>query len=235
MPSPSGKKPTDAELAILRVLWARGPSTVREVAREMGRESAYTTILKLLQIMTEKSLVRRDESPRTHVYEAAWTEGQTQQQLIRDLLERVFDGSAATLVMQALAAKKTSRKELAEIRKLLDQQTGRTPMNPWTHVIGWTLIHFFWQGAILAIAAAGRLAVVSEPIGQHSICHRLCRPRGHVGGADCERTRPDDAWSSHRARRRPVSTQPRRLKSHRLLFAAGRSTMRFRWTRCGAA
>ena len=124
MPSPSGKKPTDAELAILRVLWARGPSTVREVAREMGRESAYTTILKLLQIMTEKSLVRRDESPRTHVYEAAWTEGQTQQQLIRDLLERVFDGSAATLVMQALAAKKTSRKELAEIRKLLDQQTG---------------------------------------------------------------------------------------------------------------
>ena len=70
-----GKKPTDAELAILRVLWARGPSTVREVAQEMGRESAYTTILKLLQIMTEKRLVRRDESPRTHVYEAAWTEG----------------------------------------------------------------------------------------------------------------------------------------------------------------
>jgi len=119
-----GKKPTDAELAILRVLWARGPSTVRDVAREMGRESAYTTILKLLQIMTEKRLVRRDESPRTHVYEAAWTEGQTQRQLITDLLERVFDGSAATLIMQALAAKKTSRKELAEIRKLLDQQRG---------------------------------------------------------------------------------------------------------------
>ena|SRR5687768_1349048 len=118
------KKPTDAELAILRVLWARGPSTVREVAREMGREGAYTTILKLMQIMTEKRLVRRDESPRTHVYEAAWTEGETQQQLITDLLDRVFDGSASRLVMQALASKKTSRKELAEIRKLLDQQRG---------------------------------------------------------------------------------------------------------------
>ena len=120
----SGRKPTDAELAILRVLWAHGPSTVREVAREMGRESAYTTILKLLQIMTEKGLVRRDESPRTHVYEAALTEGDTQQQLVTDLLEKVFDGSASKLVMQALAAKKTSRKELAEIRKLLDQQRG---------------------------------------------------------------------------------------------------------------
>lgn len=118
------KKPTDAELAILRVLWARGPSTVREVAREMGREGAYTTILKLMQIMTEKRLVRRDESPRTHVYEAAWTEGETQQQLVTDLLDRVFDGSASRLVMQALASKKTSRKELAEIRRLLDQQRG---------------------------------------------------------------------------------------------------------------
>jgi predicted transcriptional regulator len=118
------KRPTDAELAILRVLWARGPSTVREVAREMGREGAYTTILKLLQIMTEKRLVRRDESPRTHVYEAAWTQGETQQQLVTDLLDRVFDGSASRLVMQALASKKTSRKELAEIRKLLDQQRG---------------------------------------------------------------------------------------------------------------
>src|SRR5215470_12010204 len=118
------KRPTDAELAILRVLWARGPSTVREVAREMGRETAYTTILKLLQIMTEKHLVRRDESPRTHVYEATWTEGETQRQLVRDLLERVFDGSASKLVMQALAANKTSRKELDEIRKLLDRARG---------------------------------------------------------------------------------------------------------------
>ena len=124
MAASATKKPTDAELAILRVLWARGPSTVREVAREMGRESAYTTILKLLQIMTEKRLVRRDEAPRTHVYEATWTEGETQRQLVTDLLERVFDGSASKLVMQALAAKKTSAKELAEIRKLLERERG---------------------------------------------------------------------------------------------------------------
>ena len=124
MTTSSGRKPTDAELAILRVLWARGPSTVREVACEMGRENAYTTILKLLQIMTEKRLVRRDVSPRTHVYQAALTERQTQRQLVTDLLERAFDGSASELVMQALAAKKTSRKELAEIRKLLDQKRG---------------------------------------------------------------------------------------------------------------
>jgi predicted transcriptional regulator len=124
MAAQPGKKPTDAELAILRVLWARGPSTVREVARHMGRESAYTTILKLLQIMTGKRLVRRDESPRTHVYEATWTEGQTQRQIVTDLLDRVFDGSASTLVMHTLAAGRTSRKELAEIRKLLDERRG---------------------------------------------------------------------------------------------------------------
>jgi BlaI family penicillinase repressor len=90
----------------------------------MGREAAYTTVLKLMQNMTEKGLVRRDESSRTHVYAAASTEDQTQRQLVADLLERVFDGSASKLVMQALAARKTSDKELAEIRKLLDRQRG---------------------------------------------------------------------------------------------------------------
>ena len=120
------RKPTDAELAILRVLWSRGPSTVRDVAVEMGREGAYTTVLKLLQIMTEKRLVRRDVGARTHVYEAAGSEERTQRQLVGDLLDRVFDGSAARLVMQALAAKKASREELAEIRKLIEkhQQKG---------------------------------------------------------------------------------------------------------------
>jgi BlaI family penicillinase repressor len=120
----SPRKPTNAEVAILRVLWTRGPSTVREVARAMGREPAYTTVLKLMQNMTDKGLVRRDESARTHVYEAASTETQTQRQLVTDLLERVFDGSAAKLVMQALAASKTSARELAEIRKLLDKPRG---------------------------------------------------------------------------------------------------------------
>ena len=118
------RKPTDAELAILRVLWSRGPRTVREVAEAMGRESAYTTILKLLQIMTEKGLVVRDERARTHVYEAAGSEAQTQKQLVTDLLDRVFDGSAAKLVLQALSAGKATPAELAEIRKLLDKHRG---------------------------------------------------------------------------------------------------------------
>ena len=121
---PVPKKPTNAEVAILRVLWTRGPSTVRDVARAMGREAAYTTVLKLMQNMTDKRLVRRDESSRTHVYEPACTQEQTQRQLVTDLLERVFDGSAAKLVMEALAASKTSPRELAEIRKLLDKQRG---------------------------------------------------------------------------------------------------------------
>jgi predicted transcriptional regulator len=115
------KKPTESELAILRVLWSRGPSTVREVAEAMGREDAYTTILKLLQIMTEKRLVRRDETARTHIYEAAGSEGRTQRQLVADLLERVFDGSAAKLIMHALAARKASADDLAEIRRLIER------------------------------------------------------------------------------------------------------------------
>lgn len=116
------RKPTNAELAILRVLWSRGPSTVRDVARAMGREAAYTTILKLLQNMTEKHLVRRDESARTHIYAAALPERDTQRALVADFIERVFDGSAARLVVEALAARKPSPQELTEIRQLLDRQ-----------------------------------------------------------------------------------------------------------------
>jgi predicted transcriptional regulator len=118
------KKPTNAEVAILRVLWSRGPSTVREVATTMGREGAYTTVLKLMQNMTDKGLVVRDESSRTHVYSAANPEAQTQRQLVADMVDKVFDGSAAKLIMQALAAARTSPKELAEIRKLLDKHRG---------------------------------------------------------------------------------------------------------------
>jgi predicted transcriptional regulator len=118
------RKPTDAELAILRVLWARGPSTVRQVAEHMGREAGYTTVLKLLQIMTEKRLVARDESARTHIYRAASTQDQTQRQLVADLLDRVFDGSAAKLVLQALASNKASPEELDEIKKLIATKTG---------------------------------------------------------------------------------------------------------------
>lgn len=118
-------KPTNAEVAILRVLWARGPSTVREVAVATGREGTYTTVLKLMQNMTDKGLVRRDESARTHVYEPTYTEDDTQRQLVKDLLDRVFDGSAAKLVMQALASTTPSENELAEIRELLKKRGGR--------------------------------------------------------------------------------------------------------------
>src|ERR1700704_53288 len=118
------RKPTDAELAILTVLWSRGPSTVRQIAEDMGRETGYTTILKLLQIMTEKRLVVRDESSRTHIYQAAYTQEQTERQLVTDLLDRVFDGSAAKLVLQALASNKASPEELDEIKKLIATKSG---------------------------------------------------------------------------------------------------------------
>jgi predicted transcriptional regulator len=112
--------PTDAELAILRVLWARGPSTVREVHEALQDGSGYTTILKLMQIMTEKGLVVRDESQRAHVYSTRATQQKTQRQLVTDLVDRAFGGSPAQLAMQALSSKKTSPEELAELRRLLD-------------------------------------------------------------------------------------------------------------------
>jgi predicted transcriptional regulator len=118
------RKPTDAELAILRVLWSRGPSTVRHVAEALDREAGYTTVLKLLQIMTEKRLVVRDESARTHIYQAAYSQEQTERQLVTDLLDRVFDGSAAKLVLQALASNKASPEELDEIKKLIAIKSG---------------------------------------------------------------------------------------------------------------
>ncbi len=119
-PVRSRRKPTDAELAILRVLWTRGPSTVREVAEAMGREGAYTTVLKLMQIMSEKGLVKRDDSTRSHVYKPTSSEDKMQKQLVTDLLDKVFAGSAAKLVLQALDTGKASPEELAEIRQLLD-------------------------------------------------------------------------------------------------------------------
>src|SRR5690242_18271556 len=119
-------RPTDAELNILRVLWARGPSTVREISDELNRERpvGYTTVLKFMQIMTEKGLLLRDESARTHVYRTKLSEEKTLRQLVQDLLHRAFGGSAQKLVMQALSAKKASRAELDEIRKLIDEMKG---------------------------------------------------------------------------------------------------------------
>ena len=119
-------RPTPAELEILRLLWEHGPSTVREVQERMEqqRPTGYTTVLKLLQIMTDKELVRRDESARAHVYAAGAPEDETQRQLVLDLLDRAFGGSATKLVMHALSARKTSRAELARIREMLDRLEG---------------------------------------------------------------------------------------------------------------
>jgi predicted transcriptional regulator len=119
----SAPRPTDAELAILRVLWERGPSTVRQVHEVLVARvgpTAYTTALKLLQIMTEKGLVRRDDTDRTHVFTPRLSEEQTQRQLVRDLLDRAFGGSASKLVMQALNARRATPEELGEIRKLIE-------------------------------------------------------------------------------------------------------------------
>jgi len=124
MPTSGPPRPTDAELGILRVLWQRGPSTVREVQEALNQDkpTGYTTVLKMLQIMTEKGLVRRNEQQRAHVYEAELAQHQTQRQLVSDLLNRVFDGSASNLLMHALNSKKgTSQEELAQIRDILDE------------------------------------------------------------------------------------------------------------------
>ena len=115
--------PTDKELTILGILWKNGPSTVRHVNEEMARQqrTGYTTTLKLMQIMTEKGLVVRDDSKFQHVYKPAVSEEKTQNQVVRELLEKVFSGSAEKLVMRALSAKKVSAKELAEIKKMIEK------------------------------------------------------------------------------------------------------------------
>ena len=114
-------KPTNGELAILAVLWEAGPSTVRDVLDKMGnKDVGYTTVLKLLQIMTEKGLVQRDESARSHVYHATRPARDMKRSLVTDLLDRAFAGSSASLVMHALESKKASPEELREIRALLD-------------------------------------------------------------------------------------------------------------------
>jgi BlaI family transcriptional regulator, penicillinase repressor len=116
-------RPTDAELEILTVLWSRGPATVREVHETISsrKPTQYTTVLKMLQIMAEKGLVRRDEKQRAHVYEAARPREWTQRQLAGDLLQRAFNGSARSLMVGALSARKASKEDLSELRRLLDE------------------------------------------------------------------------------------------------------------------
>lgn len=113
-------RPTDSELALLAVLWEHGPSTVRQVHERLEDGVGYTTVLKILQIMTEKGLVTRDESTRAHIYVAAHAREETQGRLVDDLVSRAFAGSASKLVMNALSSRRASREELDEIRRLLD-------------------------------------------------------------------------------------------------------------------
>jgi len=122
------QKPTASELEILRVLWARGPSTVREVYQELRERKSlgYTTVLKLLQIMTAKGSVRRNEEQRAHVYQACQPATETKRQLVGDVLQRVFEGSASELMLHALEGRRTSQKELHELRRLLDEYEGRS-------------------------------------------------------------------------------------------------------------
>jgi predicted transcriptional regulator len=123
---PKPPRPTEGELAILRVLWDGGPATVREILGKLNetKPTGYTTALKLLQIMTEKRLVERDESVRPQVYRPSYPREQTQRQLVRDLLHRAFGGSVRALVLQALSTKKSSPEELAAMEKLLDRFEG---------------------------------------------------------------------------------------------------------------
>ena len=119
--------PTEKELAILAILWKNGPCTVRQINEEMNiqQRTGYTTTLKLMQIMTEKGLLRRDDSKFQHIYQPTSSEEKTQKQVVGDLLEKVFSGSAEKLVMRALSTKKVSAKELAKIRKMLDKMEGK--------------------------------------------------------------------------------------------------------------
>ena len=117
-------QPTPAELGILTTLWRRGPSTVRQVHEELGSTVGYTTVLKLLQIMTTKGLVTRKESGRTHIYEAAMTEESTQRRMVTDLVDRAFGGSALRLVVQALSTKPATPEEREEIKRLLNEMHG---------------------------------------------------------------------------------------------------------------
>lgn len=119
-------QPTEVELQILRTLWDRGPSAVREIHQTISAEKGtnYSTTVKMLSVMLEKGLVKRDENARPHVYRPTAAQETTQKRILRDLIQKAFDGSAGSLVLQVLASKKASKAELAEIRKLLDQLEG---------------------------------------------------------------------------------------------------------------
>lgn len=129
MPRPSSSQPTEVELQILRILWEQGPSTARQVHERLAetRDTNYSTTVKMLSVMLDKGLVRRDETVRPQVFRATATRQRTQQQMLGDLIHKAYDGSAGSLVLQALSSQKASPQELAEIRQLLNELEGESP------------------------------------------------------------------------------------------------------------
>jgi len=127
MPRPAATQPTEVELQILRILWDRGPSPVRDVHAQLEAEkgTSYSTTVKMLAVMLQKGLVKRNESAQPHVYRAVLTRASAGRRMVRSLIEKVFDGSASHLVLQALSSEKATKEELAEIRKLLDEMERR--------------------------------------------------------------------------------------------------------------
>ena len=126
MPRPTSSQPTEVELQILRILWRQGPSTARQIHNRLAeeRDTNYSTTVKMLSVMLDKKLVRRDASVRPQVYRPTASQQRTQQQILKDLIQRAYDGSAGSLVLQALASQKASPEELAKIRRLLSELEG---------------------------------------------------------------------------------------------------------------
>jgi BlaI family transcriptional regulator, penicillinase repressor len=127
MPRPSSAQPTEVEMQILRILWDLGPSPVRDIHKrlEAAKGTNYSTTVKMLAVMLQKGLVKRDEDAQPHVYRPAFTRAKTGKRMLDDLIEKVYDGSAMSLVLQALSSGKATKEELDEVRRLLDQMEGK--------------------------------------------------------------------------------------------------------------
>ena len=128
MPRPSSPQPTEVEMQILRVLWDLGPSPVRAIHRrlEAAKGTSYSTTVKMLSVMLEKGLVTRDEEAQPHIYRAALTRDGAGNRLVRDLIDKVYNGSALSLVLQALSTQRATQEERDEIRRLLDEMEGKS-------------------------------------------------------------------------------------------------------------
>ena len=128
MPRPGSSQPTEVEMQILRILWDLGPSPVREIHRrlEAAKGTSYSTTVKMLSVMLEKGLVTRDEEAQPHIYRAALTRDGAGKRLVRDLIDKVYNGSALSLVLQALSTQRATQEERDEIRRLLDEMEGKS-------------------------------------------------------------------------------------------------------------